>query len=301
MITSAVAWLALPLGGALAFHFYFGIGLGWALLIFFVGLPLLRALINIDDGMKGGWRNPDRTVRPPWLQAPFWGQIVAGLALASCGAALDHGWNTQIGAIFWAAGVLGFALGVPISLRSMRACCQQIDVRCSLGNPNDRRLILQKVCEGIGLIAQYSPLRLARIRRDLRGVRIDHCDGVAEYHHKTRLCLLDFHHIMRQEVTPAHVAASIIHEATHARLMKAGFGYEKERRARIERVCSKAEKAFGSRLPDGKAIVDEALAQMERDPEVWTDQAALARRLTKLRKLGIPEWVIRLHIRKLQT
>jgi hypothetical protein len=187
------------------------------------------------------------------------------------------------------------------SLKTMRASCQQVDVRCSLGSSDDRQLVFQKVCEGIALIAQYNPVRLAQIRRDLRGVRIDHCDGVAQYRHKTRLCLLDFHYVMGQEVTPAHVAASIIHEATHARLMKAGFGYEIERRARIERLCFKAEKAFGSRVPDGKAIVEEAQAQMERDPDVWTDQAILDRRVTKLRKLGVPEWVIRLHIRKWQT
>src|SRR5882672_12744248 len=86
--------------------------------------------------------------------------------------------------------------------------------------------------------------------------------------------------------TPAHVAATIIHEATHARLMTAGVGYEPERRAKVERICFKAEIAFASRLPDGQPIIDEAQAQIKRDPEVWTDQAARARRVSKLRELG---------------
>ena len=120
MNKAAIALLAVAVGGALALHFYFGIGLGLALLIFFVGWPLLGTLITIDDDMKGGWSNPDGTVRPPWLQAPFWGQIIAGLALASCGAAIDHGWNTQTGAIFWAAGIVALALAVPMIRKGFR-------------------------------------------------------------------------------------------------------------------------------------------------------------------------------------
>jgi hypothetical protein len=114
MSKAAIALLAVAFGGALAVHLYFGLGLGLALLIFFVGWPLLGTLITIDDDMKGGWSNPDGAVRPPWLRIPFWGQSIAGLALASCGAAIDHGWNTQTGAIFWTVGVVGFALAVPM-------------------------------------------------------------------------------------------------------------------------------------------------------------------------------------------
>jgi len=120
MNRAAIALLAAALGGALAVHLYFDLSLGLALLIFFVGWPLLGTLITIDDDMKGGWSNPDGTVRPPWLQVPFWGQIIAGLALASCGAAIDHGWNTQTGAIFWGAGVFGFVLAVPMIKKGLR-------------------------------------------------------------------------------------------------------------------------------------------------------------------------------------
>ena len=121
MNRTVIALLTVALGGALAVHFYFGLSLGLAFLIFFVGWPLVGTFITIDDDMKGGWSNPDGTVRPPWLQAPFWGQITAGLALASCGAAVDSGWNTETGAIFWAAGAIGFALAVPMIRKGLRA------------------------------------------------------------------------------------------------------------------------------------------------------------------------------------
>jgi hypothetical protein len=101
-------------------HFYFGAGLGLALLIFFVGWPLLGTLVTADDDMKGGWSNPDGTIRPPWLHVPFWGQIVAGLALASCGAAIDHGWTTETATIFWVAGFVGFTLAVPMIRKGLR-------------------------------------------------------------------------------------------------------------------------------------------------------------------------------------
>ena len=114
MDRAAIVLLGVALGGAVAVHILFGIGLGFALLIFFVGWPVLGTLITIDDDLKGGWSNPDGTVRPPWLRAPFWGQVIAGLALSSCGAAIDYGWNTQTGAMFWAASVVGFVLSVPM-------------------------------------------------------------------------------------------------------------------------------------------------------------------------------------------
>jgi hypothetical protein len=120
MNRTAIALLAVALGGAVAVHVYFGVSLGLALLIFFVGWPLFGTLITIDDDMKGGWSNPDGAVRPPWLQTPFWGQIIVGLAISACGAAIDYGWNTQTGAIFWAVGILGFALAVPMIRKGLR-------------------------------------------------------------------------------------------------------------------------------------------------------------------------------------
>ena len=92
MNRTAIALLAVAVGAAVTLHVYFGVSLGLALLIFFVGWPVLGTLITIDDDSKGGWSNPDGTVRPPWLQAPFWGQIIVGFALSSCGAAIDYGW-----------------------------------------------------------------------------------------------------------------------------------------------------------------------------------------------------------------
>ena len=106
--------LAIAFVGALALYTFIDIPLGLSFLIFFVGWPLLGTLATIDDDLKGGWSNPDGKVRPPWLQSPFWGQIIAGLSLSSVGVAIDVGWNTQKSVWFWIFAIIGFALATPM-------------------------------------------------------------------------------------------------------------------------------------------------------------------------------------------
>jgi hypothetical protein len=106
--------------------------------------------------------------------------------------------------------------------------------------------------------------------------------------------VLDRSHLLKPEVSGAEVASIIVHEATHARLALAGFGYEPATRERIEGVCFRSEIAFASRLPDGQALIDAARAQLAGDPAVWTDGARRERTVDKLRQLGLPEWLVRI-------
>lgn len=181
---------------------------------------------------------------------------------------------------------LGFAL-------SSARRYQGVDVRIFLPGP-EREISFEKVHFTLALISQYSPPRFRQLGRDLRGIWITETAGnLAEYHHPEGLCLLDRAYVSQPDITASHVAATIIHEATHARLRRAGFGYEPELRRRIENVCFRAEVRFAAYLPDGQEIVDEARAQLERDPIVWTAAAADERATSKLRELGVPEWMIR--------
>jgi hypothetical protein len=74
--------LLIALAGSLVVYFWFRVPLGFSLIIFFVGWPIGGTLVTIDEDLEGGWSNPDGTVRPHWLEAPFWGQIAGGLALS---------------------------------------------------------------------------------------------------------------------------------------------------------------------------------------------------------------------------
>jgi hypothetical protein len=100
---------------AVVVHLKFGLSLGVSFLIFFVGWPLVGTLLTLDDDLAGGWSNPDGTVRPPWLEAPFWGQISAGLALSAIGFAADAGWQSRAAVRCWlvatAAGFVAGAMG----------------------------------------------------------------------------------------------------------------------------------------------------------------------------------------------
>lgn len=111
----------LAFAGALALRALLNVPLGFAFLVFFVGWPLVGTLITIDDDLKGRWSNPDGSVRPPWLQAPFWGQIIAGLVLSSAGGAIDTGWNTHNGAWFWVFAVIGGVVALPMLRKGLKA------------------------------------------------------------------------------------------------------------------------------------------------------------------------------------
>ena len=73
---------------------------------------------------------------------------------------------------------------------------------------------------------------------------------------------------------PELIASVIVHEATHARLMRCGIGYEEELRARVEKVCLRRELAFAAKLPNGEQIraqTDPELGYLP--PSYWTNEA----------------------------
>ncbi len=181
---------------------------------------------------------------------------------------------------------------------SASRCYQELDVRILLPG-TERDFLFDKTRAALDLIHQYGPMRLRRMKRDLRGIWITYTAGnLAEYDPAGRLCLLDPAYLSRSDVTPVDVAATIIHEATHARLREAGFGYEAKSRARIENVCFRAEITFARHLPDGQEIVERACRNLILDPVVWTADSAEERVTTKLRELGVPQWLIQLIIRR---
>jgi hypothetical protein len=97
---------------AVVVHLKLRVSLGVAFLIFFVGWPIIGTLLTLDDDLSGGWSNPDGTVRAPWLEAPFWGPIFAGLALSAFGFAADAGWQSRAALPYWlAVTAAGFVAG----------------------------------------------------------------------------------------------------------------------------------------------------------------------------------------------
>ena len=165
------------------------------------------------------------------------------------------------------------------------------------GRPED----LTRVEGALLLIKQHSPLDYARIARELERIWVDLVlNGLGEYRHSLRACILDERYVADPATTVGHIASTIVHEATHARLERYGIGYEEQRRARIETICFRRERAFAARLPDS-AELQEGIARYlewyQANPEQFSDARFQANNMAggieALRYLGTPDWIIR--------
>jgi hypothetical protein len=158
---------------------------------------------------------------------------------------------------------------------------------------------LDRVEAALGLIKLYDPLRYERLRRDLERIWVNLLPGNwGEFNRTLRMCVLDERFVLAEATRPEQIASTIVHEATHARLMRCGIGYETERRARVEAVCFRRERAFAAKLPDGELARDEAERRLTGYPlDFWTDEGRRNRfdqgMVDGLRYLGVPDFLIR--------
>ena len=94
--------------------------------------------------------------------------------------------------------------------------------------------ILHRVEQALLLIKTHDPHRYDRLRRDLVRVWVRLLPGDrGSFNAELRACELDPRFVLRPSVTPAEVAATITHEAAHARLENCRIRYSEDRRHRI--------------------------------------------------------------------
>jgi hypothetical protein len=91
--------------------------------------------------------------------------------------------------------------------------------------------------------------------------------------------------------TSAELAMTIIHEATHARIIDRGIQYYVENRDRIEAACVRQEAIFARCLPGGDALADAELARL-KDPW-WSEDSIREGQLRRARAEEVPAWAIR--------
>lgn len=107
------------------------------------------------------------------------------------------------------------------------------------------------------------------------------------------MCELEDNFVRAEDTSVAQIASAIVHEATHARLMRLGFGYEEPKRLRIEHICFGAQQAFARRLPDGKELVKEVEETQAYYGEAYFSDAGQRDAIREgLRTLGVPKWII---------
>ena len=127
--------------------------------------------------------------------------------------------------------------------------------------------VLERLDEALALIESHQPWRLRHMRRDLSGFWIvrNPCRGA--FFPQTRTCMTELTFLARRDISAAPVASSILHEGMHARIHAMGAQPPMPDAAREERICRRAELAFGRALPDhlGAPVIARAEASLAMD------------------------------------
>lgn len=126
----------------------------------------------------------------------------------------------------------------------------------------DTSRVFERLDGALGVIERYQPHRMRRFRRDVRGIIVKRFACRAAFFSDTRQCLIELTFAGEGKFSDAQVAASIVHEGVHARLLTMGLAGHPGCQAREERLCRKAELELGLAVPDGQAVVERARASL---------------------------------------
>ncbi len=118
--------------------------------------------------------------------------------------------------------------------------------------------VLARLDRTLALIESYVPHHFWHLKRDFAYIVVQRFACRGAYFHEQRACLVELTFTVNPNFSDAEVAATILHEAMHARLDQLGFPLEMEDRARQERFCRRAEIEFGQLVPNGERVVERA-------------------------------------------
>jgi hypothetical protein len=158
--------------------------------------------------------------------------------------------------------------------------------------------VFARLDAALELIERFQPSHFRRMHRDFSRIQVRRFPCRGAYFPDTRICLVELTFVVNPEFTPTQVAATILHEAMHARLDNAGVKYDGTSSAKHERFCRRAEVEFGMIAPDGAPVVERALASLaSADDEVAPviDWDIAGRRVADadVHALAVPEWMKR--------
>ena len=140
--------------------------------------------------------------------------------------------------------------------------------------------VVHRLDESLALIARYAPRRYRRLQQDADEMVVQRFPCRGAFFPDRRAILTELTFVVNRDFTPAQVAASIVHEAQHARVARVLRGDVANRRPREERLCRKAELEFGLALPlvDRALVVERARASLALEdqavaPEIDWEEA----------------------------
>jgi hypothetical protein len=158
---------------------------------------------------------------------------------------------------------------------------------------------LRRVEHALRLIERHDSLNYSRVIRNLERIWVHLLpNALAQYDPSLRACVFDERFVLLEATTLVRIAATIVHEATHARLDEWGVSYDENKRARIEAICLKRELDFVRRLPQSEAFQEELAHTLEwyaGNHDYFSDanfeQREVQGQAETLRYLGAPGWV----------
>jgi hypothetical protein len=143
--------------------------------------------------------------------------------------------------------------------------------------------VLARLDESLALIGTYQPWRLAHLQRDIHGIRVERFACRGAFIPQDNVIITELTFLARRDITAAPVASSILHEGVHARVHAMGVFRIEADLPREERLCRRAELAFGLALPPalGAPVVERAMASLslnDRDVAPLVDWQEAQRR-----------------------
>lgn len=122
--------------------------------------------------------------------------------------------------------------------------------------------VIARLERALALIDRYTPHYGRHLRRDFAALRVERYACRGAYFPDSRVCLVELTFCVHPDISEPQIAATILHEAMHARLLALGFPLQMTDRARQERFCRRAEIEFGRLVPGGAPVVERALAAL---------------------------------------
>jgi hypothetical protein len=131
----------------------------------------------------------------------------------------------------------------------------------------DTAEVVARLERTLELIERFVPHHFRHLKRDFAYIVVQRFACRGAYFHEQRACLVELTFTVNPDFSDAEVAATILHEAMHARLHQLGFPLEMEDRARQERFCRRAEIEFGLLVPYGDRVVQRAQWSADQSDE----------------------------------
>ena len=131
----------------------------------------------------------------------------------------------------------------------------------------DTAQVVARLDRTLALVERYTPHYFRHLERDFAFIDVRRFACRGAYFPEMQACLVELTFTANPEFSDAEVAATILHEAMHARLHQLGFPLEMEDRARQERFCRRAEIEFGLLVPNGERVVERAKWTTEMSDE----------------------------------